>query len=147
MTFAPLSEVRDNLKPQWYRSKMTPETFRTFSKRSDYKGFIQAGGHFGLFCITGISLCFLWLYSYWIAFCLTLFIHGTISSFLRGRLFMNLGMARSLKQNGSISFFYTCSASSVGGTLLITQQVTPTTTATPYTQRETERYFYPYTQM
>ena len=47
MTFAPLSEVRDNLKPQWYRSKMNPDKFRAFSKRSDYKGFIQAGGHFG----------------------------------------------------------------------------------------------------
>ncbi len=54
--------------------------------------------------------------------------------FLRGRLFTNLGMARSLRQNGSISFFYTCSASSVGGTLLITQQVIPITTATLYIQ-------------
>ena len=58
MPFAPLSEVRDNLKPQWYRSKMNPDKFRAFSERSDYKGFIQAGGHFGLFCITGISLYF-----------------------------------------------------------------------------------------
>ncbi|GIR85155.1 MAG: hypothetical protein CM15mP85_17790 [Rhodobacterales bacterium] len=41
MTFAPLSEVRDNLKPQWYRSKMNPDKFRAFSKRSDYKGLFK----------------------------------------------------------------------------------------------------------
>ena len=91
MTFAPLSEVRDNLKPQWYRSKMTPDTFRAFSKRSDYKGFIQAGGHFGLFCITGISLYFSWFYGYWIVFCLTLFLHGTVSSFFKGTAVHELG--------------------------------------------------------
>ncbi len=91
MTFAPLSEVRNNLKPQWYRSKMNPDKFRAFSKRSDYKGFIQAGGHFGLFCITGISLYFSWFYGYWIVFCLTLFLHGTVSSFFKGTAVHELG--------------------------------------------------------
>ena len=70
---------------------MNPDKFRAFSKKSDYKGFIQAGGHFGLFCISGISLYFSWFYGYWIVFCLTLFIHGTISSFFKGTAVHELG--------------------------------------------------------
>ena len=75
MAFPPLSEARNNLKPQWYRSKMDPAKFRKFSKRSNYKGFVQAGGHFGLFCITGLSLYISWLHSYWVLFFINLFIH------------------------------------------------------------------------
>ena len=51
-----LSEIRDTLKPQWYRSKMWPERFRELSKRDDRKGWVQAGGHFALFCITSLAV-------------------------------------------------------------------------------------------
>ena len=91
MAFPPLSEARNNLKPQWYRSKMDPTKFRKFSKRSNYKGFVQAGGHFGLFCITGLLLYISWLHSYWVLFSITLFIHGTISSFFKGTAVHELG--------------------------------------------------------
>ena len=91
MTFPPLSEVRNNLKPQWYRSKMDPDKFRNFSKRNNYKGFVQAGGHFGLFCITGLSVYLSWSNSYWILFLITVFIHGTISSFFKGTAVHELG--------------------------------------------------------
>ena len=40
MSFQPLSEVRDALNIQWYRSKMPPARFRELSKRSDRKGWI-----------------------------------------------------------------------------------------------------------
>ena len=91
MTFPPLSEVRNNLKPQWYRSSMDPDKFRKFSKRSDYKGFIQAGGHFGLFCITGLFVFLSWLNSYWILFPIAIFFHGTVSSFFKGTAVHELG--------------------------------------------------------
>ena len=91
MTFPPLSEVRNNLKPQWYRSKMDPDKFRKFSKRNNYKGFVQAGGHFGLFCSTGLSVYFSWSNSYWILFLIAVFIHGTISSFFKGTAVHELG--------------------------------------------------------
>ena len=91
MTFPPLSEVRNNLKPQWYRSKMDPDKFREFSKRSDYKGFIQASGHFGLFCITGLVVYLTWVNSYWILFPIAIFIHGTVSSFFKGTAVHELG--------------------------------------------------------
>ena len=83
MAFPPLSEVRNNLKPQWYRSKMDPDKFRKFSKTSAFKGFIQAGGHFGLFCITGLSVDLSWLIINWILVFLAIFLHGTGSSFFR----------------------------------------------------------------
>ena len=91
MTFPPLSEVRNNLKPQWYRSKMDPDKFRKFSKTNNYKGFVQAGGHFGLFCITGLSVYLSWSNSYWILFLIAVFIHGTISSFFKGTAVHELG--------------------------------------------------------
>ena len=91
MTFPPLSEVRNNLKPQWYRSKMDPDRFRRFSKRNNYKGFVQAGGHLGLFCITGLSVYLSWSNSYWILFVFAVFIHGTISSFFKGTAVHELG--------------------------------------------------------
>ena len=91
MTFPPLAEVRNNLKPQWYRSKMDPDKFRKFSKRNNYKGFVQAGGHFGLFCSTGLSVYLSWSNSYWILFLIAVFIHGTISSFFKGTAVHELG--------------------------------------------------------
>ena len=91
MAFPPLSEVRNNLKPQWYRSKIDPDKFRKFSKRNNYKGFVQAGGHFGLFCITGLSVYLSWSNSYWILFVFAVFIHGTISSFFKGTAVHELG--------------------------------------------------------
>ena len=91
MAFPPLSEVRNNLKPQWYRSKMDPDKFRKFSKRNNYKGFVQAGGHFGLFCSTGLSVYLSWSNSYWILFLIAVFIHGTISSFFKGTAVHELG--------------------------------------------------------
>ena len=91
MAFPPLSEVRNNLKPQWYRSKMDPDKFRKFSKKNDFKGFIQAGGHLGLFCITGLSVYLSWLISNWILFSVAIFMHGTVSSFFKGTAVHELG--------------------------------------------------------
>ena len=105
MTFPPLSEVRNNLKPQWYRSKMDPDKFRKFSKRSNFKGFIQAGGHFGLFCITGLVVYLSWVNSYWILFPIAIFIHGTISSFFKGTAVHELGHGTVFEKKWLNKFF------------------------------------------
>ena len=105
MTFPPLSEVRNNLKPQWYRSKMDPDKFRKFSKRSNFKGFIQAGGHFGLFCITGLVVYLTWANSYWILFPIAIFIHGTVSSFFKGTAVHELGHGTVFKNKWLNKFF------------------------------------------
>lgn len=91
MSYQPLREVRETLKPQWYRSKMPPSRFRELSKRDDLKGWLQAGGHFGLFCLTGLSVYLTWSYSLWLLFFLALFAHGTVGSFFRGTAVHELG--------------------------------------------------------
>lgn len=91
MPYQPLSEVRDTLKVQWYRSKIAPERFRELSKRSDRQGWLQAGGHFGLFCLTGAAVYLSWSAGLWLLFAIALFAHGTIASFFRGTAEHELG--------------------------------------------------------
>ncbi len=91
MPYQPLSEVRDTLNVQWYRSRLPPARFRELSKRSDLHGWIQAGGHFGLFCLTGAAVYLTWAQGLWIAFLVALFAHGTFASFFRGTAVHELG--------------------------------------------------------
>ena len=91
MPHRPLSEIRDTLKPQWYRSKMRPERFRELSKRDDRKGWVQAGGHFALFCLTSLAVYLTWAQGVWLLFLIALFVHGTFASFFRGIAVHELG--------------------------------------------------------
>lgn len=84
MQYQPLSEVRETLNVQWYRSKLPPARFRELSRRSNRQGWKQAGGHFGLFCLTGAAVYLTWVQGLWIAFLVALFAHGTIATFFRG---------------------------------------------------------------
>ena len=52
---------------------------------------MQAGGHFGLFCITGLIVYLSWLNNNWILFPVSIFIHGTVSSFFKGTAVHELG--------------------------------------------------------
>ena len=105
MTYQPLTEVRDTLNVQWYRSKMPRERFREFSERSDSKGWTQAGGHFLLFCATGASVFFTWSQGWWVLFLAALFAHGTIASFFRGTAVHELGHGTVFKTKWLNSFF------------------------------------------
>ncbi len=105
MSFQPLAEVRDTLNVQWYRSKMPPARFRELSRRSDLEGWIQAGGHFGLFCLTGLSVYLTWTQNFWILFLLALFAHGTVASFFRGTAVHELGHGTVFKTRWLNGFF------------------------------------------
>jgi fatty acid desaturase len=70
---------------------MPPERFRELSKRSNRQGWIQAGGHFGLFSLTGAAVYLTWAQGYWIAFLAALFVHGTVATFFRGTATHELG--------------------------------------------------------
>ncbi len=105
MSSQPLSEVRNTLKVQWYRSKMPPARFRELSRRSDRKGWVQAGGHLGLFCVTGAAAYLAWAQGLWITFCLALFAHGTVASFFRGTAVHELGHGTVFKTRWLNSFF------------------------------------------
>ncbi|MGI9424105.1 MAG: fatty acid desaturase [Hyphomicrobiaceae bacterium] len=80
----PLSEIRDTLQIHWYRSPMDPERFRELSRRSDLSGWIQTGGHFSLFLLTGTLVFYFWTEAIWPAFFAALFAHGTVGTFFRG---------------------------------------------------------------
>ena len=91
MDSKPLSDIRETLKVQWYRSAMRPERFRELSKSNDFHGWVQAGGHFGLFILTGATVYLTWAAAYWPAFFQALFAHGTIGTFFRGTAAHELG--------------------------------------------------------
>ncbi|MDC0653038.1 hypothetical protein OAP35_02565, partial [Planktomarina temperata] len=91
MTYPPLSQARDTLNVQWYRSPMPPEVFRALSQRSDLKGWKQAGGHLALFAATGSLVWLFWAQGQWAAFALALFLHGTVGSFFSGTAPHELG--------------------------------------------------------
>ena len=91
MHYQPLSEVREYLNVQWYRSKLPPARFRALSRRNDRQGWLQAGGHCGFFFLTGAAVYLTWAQGLWIAFLVALFAHGTVASFLRGTATHELG--------------------------------------------------------
>ena len=91
MNYPPLSEARDALNVQWYRSAIEPRRFRELSRRSNLEGWIQAGGHLALFISTGTAVYFAYTAKAWLLFVLAIFCHGTISSFFRGPATHELG--------------------------------------------------------
>ena len=80
----PLAEVRKELRVKWYRCPIEHKVLRELSRRSNVQGFLQAGGHLGMFLTTGALTYFLWTQQIWIAFVFALFLHGTVASFWVG---------------------------------------------------------------
>ncbi len=72
------------LRVNWYRTPIDREDLRELTLRSDYHGWIQAGGHFAVFLITGLLTYLFWSLEVWWAFFTALFLHGTVSSFFTG---------------------------------------------------------------
>ena len=81
MKYEPLEKVRKELKVKWLRPKIDQEKLRQLSQRSDLQGWIQAGGHLGIWLITGVFVFYFWMQHNWIAFLVTLFCHGAVASF------------------------------------------------------------------
>ena len=86
-----LSEVRQNLRVDWYRSPVDPARLRELMRRSDWQGWLQAGGHLALVLATGVVCYLLWARGLWLAFAVALFVRGTFSSFLPGAAVHELG--------------------------------------------------------
>jgi fatty acid desaturase len=84
MSYQPLAEVRKTLRVDWYRCPIEGAKLRELSKRSDLQGWIQAGGHLALFILTGTLVYVFWAQQVWLAFLLSLWLHGTIGSFFAG---------------------------------------------------------------
>jgi fatty acid desaturase len=84
MSYQPLAEIRKTLRVEWYRCPIEGAKLREYSKRSDLQGWIQAGGHLALFCVTGTLVYVFWSQQIWLAFLIALFLHGTVGSFFAG---------------------------------------------------------------
>lgn len=84
---------------------MPPERFRELSRRDDLKGWLQAGGHLGLFCLTGSLVYLAWAQDLWFLFLCALFAHGTIASFFKGTSVHELGHGTVFKTRWLNDFF------------------------------------------
>jgi len=91
VSYQPLSDVRKSLRVDWYRCSLEPGKLRELSTRSDRQGWLQAGGHFALFALTGTLVYFFWSYENWFLFFVALFAHGTVGSFFVGTAPHELG--------------------------------------------------------
>lgn len=67
--------------PKWYRSPVSKADFAILNRRSDLKGFLQAGGYVGVLILTGTAACLAVGHLTWPAIGLLLFVHGTCCHF------------------------------------------------------------------
>ncbi|MCB0062768.1 MAG: fatty acid desaturase [Caldilineaceae bacterium] len=111
MQYEPLEKVRKELKVRWLRPKIDPNVLRELNKRSDVQGWIQAGGHLGLWIITGALTYYFWSQSMWITMLVALFCHGTVASFFTGIAPHELGHGTVFKTkslNQMFLYIYSC---------------------------------------
>ncbi len=99
-------------KINWYRCKVDPKVMNELMQCSDWQGFKQAGGHFGLWILTGL-LAYLafrnisganWYWSVPVLLA-ALFVHGTIGSFLGGTACHELSHKTPFKTKAINEFF------------------------------------------
>ena len=79
--FPPMSEVKKNLKIDWYRCPIDRKDLAKLIVRSDGQALIQAGGHLALWLLTASLSVYFFSHAMWLAFFVCLFLHGTIASF------------------------------------------------------------------
>ncbi len=51
-------EVKESQSISWHRTKLNRNVMKDLIQRSDWKGFLQAGGHLGILLLTGAILLF-----------------------------------------------------------------------------------------
>jgi len=89
--YPPLSEVRKSLRIKWYRCPVDTATLHELLKRDDLQGFIQAGGHWGLWLLTATVAYSCYADQSWWWLLAALFLHGTVASFFKGTSVHELG--------------------------------------------------------
>ena len=101
-----LSEVRKEMRVDWYRCPIESATLRELSKRSDLQGWFQAGGHLTLFIFTATLSYYFWQLKNWPILVIAIFAHGTIGSFFSGVEPHELGHGTVFKTKWLNKFFY-----------------------------------------
>lgn len=104
-SYPPLSDVRKTLRVKWYRSPISHERLRELSTRSNKKGWIQAGGHLGIYFLLASLTVMLWAQQAWIAFGLSLWSLGFIATFFKGTAAHELGHGTVFKSK-ALNFWF-----------------------------------------
>ncbi len=89
--YPPLSEIRNSLRIKWYRCPIATPRLRELLKRSDRKGLQQAGGHFGLWLLSGAGVFLCFANGQWWGLLPALWIHGAFACFFNGTSVHELG--------------------------------------------------------
>ncbi len=111
--YAPLADVRKEKKVRWLRPKIEQAKLRELNRRSDAQGWFQAGGHLGIWIVTGAIVYYFWSQALWIPFLIALFFHGTVASFFVGIAPHELGHGTVFKTkilNKIFLYIYSCLA-------------------------------------
>jgi fatty acid desaturase len=77
-----MSDVRKQLRIDWYRCPVKREDLVALSLRSDLLGCLHALGYLGLLIATGTACYLLFGAGNWAGFVAALFVHGTAASFI-----------------------------------------------------------------
>ncbi len=104
-SYPPLSEVRKTLRVKWYRCPINHERLRELSVRSDKKGWIQAGGHLGIYLLLAALTVMFWSQQAWIAFALSLWLLGFVATFFKGTAAHELGHGTVFKSK-ALNFWF-----------------------------------------
>ena len=104
-SYPPLSEVRKKLRVKWYRCPISHERLRELSTRSNRKGWVQAGGHLGVYFLLVALTVWFWSQQVWIAFALSLWLLGFVATFFKGTAAHELGHGTVFKSKSLNQWF------------------------------------------
>ena len=89
--YPPLSEVRKSLRVKWYRCPVDRVRLKELSERTNRQGWIQAGGHVGLYLAIASATVALWANEAWLWFVVSLWCLGFVATFFKGTAAHELG--------------------------------------------------------
>ena len=76
-----IQDIDPDYRVDWYRTPPPKEVLAELNVRSDWKGFLQAGGYLASILATGAFLSYAFMYLHWGWWLVGMFLHGTTTSF------------------------------------------------------------------
>ena len=93
------------MRVKWYRAPIQHDRLKELSLRTDRQGWIQTGGHTGLYlALVGLAI-FLWTQQQWVAFTITVLCVGFVATFFKGTAAHELGHGTVFKTKALNQFF------------------------------------------
>ena len=82
--YEPLDQVGKNFRINWYRCLISTEKLKSLAKRNDLSGWMQSLGHLAVLAVTAFITHYFFSRQMWVGFAISLWVHGTIYSFIPG---------------------------------------------------------------